>query len=166
MLIILIMIGAFAILGGILTWLNWRELDMSIFAAFFTSLVSAIPCFLIGGIISMYVFGPAPMECKYKQELVAMKDTSTVSGSFFLGTGRVNSDMCYIYLVDTDKGLTTKTLKQKSNEVYIKYTDGQPYLEYWSGVDDLWRLQSEFPYYIFYLPDGSVINNVYEIDLE
>lgn len=163
---VLIALGAFIIIGIILTVYNCGDLVDTMFGGLLGGLIGVIPSFIIGGMISIMILGTSPMECKYTQELMAMKDNTSISGSFFLGTGRADSEMCYIYLVETDKGMHTKTLKQNgSYEVYIKCTDGTPYLEYWDAEEDFWRLPDESPYYVFYLPEGSVVNT-YEIDLE
>lgn len=166
MLIILIIILIFGIVGALLVHWDCGDAIDKIFGFLIGCLVGLLPSLAIGFIISMTIFGAAPMEYKYSQDLIAMKDNTSISGSFFLGTGQIDSDLCYIYIVEADKGVTTKTIKQKSNEVYIRYTDGQPYLEYWGPVNDPWRFPNESSYYVFYLPEGSVISNVYEIDLE
>lgn len=129
------------------------------------SFLGLLPSFLIGGMLSLLILGGAPMECKYTENMVALKDNTSISGSFFLGCGNIDSEMTYVYAVETDKGIVTKTIEKDRYDVYIKYTDGQPYVEYWDGEDDPWRLPSESAYYVFYVPEGSVINT-YEIDLE
>lgn len=165
MLIIFIILGIIMIIVGIIVYSDCGDGTCAILGAMLGALIGLIPSFLIGGIISIALLGLAPMECKYTQDLIAMKDNTVISGSFFLGSGRIDSDMCYVYMIDTDKGMTTKTIKQATNHVYIKHTDGQPYMEYWDGVDDPWRFADESAYYVFYLPEGSVVNT-FEIDLE
>lgn len=163
MYIILIVLALFVIGGACLAY--YDEFIDAIFGGLMGGLVGLIPSFIIGGIISILIFGTAPCELQYQQNLVAMKDNTAITGSFFLGTGHIDSKMNYVYAVETDKGIMTKTLEQKSNTVYIQYTDGQPYMEYWAGTSDGWRMPETSAYYIFYLPEGTVINT-FEIDLE
>lgn len=166
MLIVLIILGIFIIVGGVISYNDWDyDVTSAVLGGLLSCVVGAIPALIIGGMISILALGMAPLECKYTQDLIAMKDSAVVSGSFFLGTGRVDSDMCYIYLAETDKGITPKTIKQATNNVYIMYTDEQPHVEYWDKISDPWRLREESPYYVFYLPEDSVINT-FEIDLE
>lgn len=165
MLVILIILLIFVILGIIISYKCEGDLDNIWFGAIVGMLLGLIPSVFIGGIISIQLFGTIPLECSYSQNLVALKDNSSISGSFFLGYGDINSEMNYVYAVESEKGITTVTIDQDKYKVYIKYTDGQPYVEYWDAPEDLWRLSAEYPYYVFYIPNGSVIN-AYEIDLE
>lgn len=163
MYIVLIVLALFVIGGACLAYCD--SFGDIIFGGFMGALIGAIPAYLIGGIISIMIFGTAPCELQYKQDLIAMKDNTVISGSFFLGSGNINSKMNYVYAIETDKGIMTKTLEQKTNTVYIQYTDSQPYMEYYSGTSDGWRMPETSSYYIFYLPEGTIINT-FEIDLE
>lgn len=166
MLVILIVLGFFTFGGALIGFICFRDLSNTAFYSFMGIAIGLIPSWIIGTLISTLIFGTAPQQLTYTYDLIAMRDDTSIHGSFFLGTGRIDSEMCYVYLIDTEKGMTTKTLKQKDNEVYIKYTDGQPYMEYYGSNHDLWRIPEGDSYYIFYLPEGSIVNNIYEIDLE
>lgn len=142
------------------------------------SLLMGIAGTLVGVIIaigSCAVFECQPIEnCRIdmedRTELVALKDNFQVEGSAFLFSSVVDEDLHYTYIYETDMGMTTKSID--SNKTYIKYIEANetPYIQTWYV-----RPHSDFIHYLFcsgyyrytiYLPEGSVIENIYEIDLE
>lgn len=106
-----------------------------------------------------------------RTELIALKDGFHIEGTAFLFSSVANENLEYTYIyVESDLGLTTGTVKAKS--AYIKYidTDETPYIQKWekrpkSNFINWLLCPGEYKYTI-YLPQGSVIENVYEIDLE
>lgn len=145
---------------------------------FFMSFLVGIVGSLVGvviTVIAMAIFSSTPIEdCKIvetdKIELIALKDNFQIEGSVFLFSSIVNEKLEYTYIYETDMGLTTQSIR--ADDAYIKYIDENetPYLQAWEV-----RPRSNFIYYMFcpgyckytiYLPYGSVIENVYEIDLE
>jgi hypothetical protein len=145
---------------------------------FFMSFLVGIVGFLSGmviALIAMAIFSSTPIEdCKIvetdKIELIALKDNFQIEGSVFLFSSIVDEKLKYTYIYETDMGLTTQSIS--ADDTYIKYIDENetPYLQAWEV-----RPRSNFIYYMFcpgyykytiYLPYGSVIENVYEIDLE
>lgn len=104
-------------------------------------------------------------------ELIALQDNYEIEGSAFLFSSIVDEEMKYVYLYeDPARGITYKSID--ADECYIKYINENehPYIQEWEE-----RCKSDFWYwlfalsrthYTFYLPKGSVIENVYEVDLE
>lgn len=100
--------------------------------------------------------------------LIALKDNSTINGSFFLGCGSVGSKTQYSYAVDTEFGIEIKTLST-DEKIYFKYDEGTPALitsePVYSTLAEWISIPYDNPIYTFRIPEGSVINE-YEIDLE
>lgn len=103
--------------------------------------------------------------------IYAMSDTMGVEGSFFLGSGNIDSEMKYVYAQETEKGITIKTVD--ADNAYIKYIDEgeDPYIEkieyhHESGFVE-WLFSPAVLYHetFIYVPEGTV-KNVYNVDLE
>ena len=106
-----------------------------------------------------------------RTELIALQDNYEIEGSAFLFSSIVDEEMNYVYLYeDPARGITYKSID--ADDCYIKYiNEGErPYIQKWEE-----RCESDFWYwlfalgrtrYTFYLPKGSVIENVYKVDLE
>lgn len=104
-------------------------------------------------------------------ELIALKDNFGVEGQNYLFSGYINEELHYIFIYeDPVKGMITGRVD--ADETYIKYIepDERPYIQKW-----IERPRSNFLYNFFalgihgntiYLPQGSVITDAYEIDLE
>ena len=107
---------------------------------------------------------------KDKTQLIALKDNFQVEGTAFLFSSSVNDQLKYTYIYETPHGMTTKSIN--AGKCYIKYInkDECPYIQEWEL-----RCKSDILYWLFvisetkytiYLPEGSVIQNVYEVNLE
>ena len=107
---------------------------------------------------------------KNQTQLVALKDNFQTEGTAFLLSASVNDKLKYTYIYETQQGMTTGSVDV--DKCYIKYTDENttPYIQEWEV-----RCKSDTLYWLFllsetrytiYLPEGSVIQNVYEINLE
>lgn len=148
------------------------------FSSFVLSLlVAAAGAFigLLACVITMGIFMVMPEDTKVveygtKTELVALKDNFQVEGSAFLFSSVVNEELKYTYIYDTEMGLTTNSIS--ANYAYIKYVgeDETPYIQTWAkrpkSAIIKWLFYPEAVYYTIYLPEGSVIENVYEVDPE
>lgn len=110
-------------------------------------------------------------EPPVETELIALKDGTAASGSFFLGTGSIDGKLYYYYLEETPKGIQSKKLAADDN-VYLHYTEENtpPILKMVKT-----RPESDFIYFLgswstlleyhFYVPHSAVTNEVM-IDLE
>ena len=71
--------------------------------------------------------------------LVTLQDNSSVTGSFFLGSGSLNNKTHYAFYYETDHGYKYKTIdaESSSNPVYIKYisADEAPRIDQYSVVE-------------------------------
>ena len=134
------------------------------------ALIGLFACFIAMGIFMTMPEDTKVVEYSTKTELVALKDNFQVEGSAFLYSSVVNEELKYTYIYDTEMGLTTDSIS--ADDVYIKYVgeDETPYIQAWTkrpkNVIFKWLFYSEATYYTIYLPEGSVIENVYKVDLE
>lgn len=138
---------------------------------------------LFGGVIGLIIVFPINMkftdrpleDCQItysdeKIELIALKDNFQTEGATFLFSATIDDELKYTYVYETDMGITIESLK--ADECYIKYIDGNetPYIQKWvvshpcKFMDKMFFLS--YDRYTIYLPEGSVIEEVYNIDIE
>jgi hypothetical protein len=142
-----------------------------------SAIISVMLAFVIAGIVSLVMGGLVTVFADVQSyetesvELIALKDNLGVNGNYFLFSGNVNSEMQYTFLANEPEGITMKTISVKDYKCYIKYTDGQPYMttNVYKFTDPI--LQKLLPcaknsYYTFYIPEGSIADNAFLIDLE
>ena len=121
----------------------------------------------IGFIIGLFM---PTIDVKETKELYALQDSNEISGSFFLGSGRVDEEMHDVYIVKEDRGKQMQTLKIETNNIYLNDNVDTPTLDiyskdfkygwmYWFAVP---RGDCE---YVFNIPPDS-INYKYNIDLK
>lgn len=139
-------------------------------------LISLFVCGLIIPGIAMANDAETVITGEEATKLYALKDNSGVSGSFFLGCGSVETDN-YIYYITYEDGKGYEVKNQSSNyNVYIDYLTNEnckyedpvkveysckfknPILNFLTWGPDGWTT--------FYVPEGSVLENYYSIDLE
>lgn len=72
------------------------------------------------------------------QEIIALQDTSSASGQFFLGCGSVGNTEYYSYFTKTEHGYKKGKVNanSQSTPVYIKYTagDSKPHIDQYAIV--------------------------------
>lgn len=111
-----------------------------------------------------------PVEVTDTIELVAMKDNLGVEGYHNLFSGHVDDELKYFYVYEDEKGRTTGSVRADNS--YIKYIDADetPYMEKCQRGNKSEFINVVFlsyeTYYVFYLPEGSVIADYYQVDLE
>ena len=137
-----------------------------IFCEFLIIISSTIIYLCCGGIVGSF-FKPVSYT-QTETPLIALKDNSTINGSFFLGCGNVDSKTQYSYAVDTEFGIEIRTLSE-NNKIYFKYDKGAPALiksePVYSTLAEWLSAPWYDPIYTFRIPEGSIINE-YQIDLE
>ena len=173
MIMIIITIAAWVIfLGYTLYEYGWE------WSSFFFSFIVALGGFIVGTMICFMassIFSCQPIEdCRIEEqeqiELVALKDGFQVEGPAFLFSSIVDQELKYTYIYETDYGRTTNSID--ADQCYIKYIDGNihPYIQKWEVMprSDFinWLFMPSYYKYTIYLPEDSVIENVYEVDLE
>lgn len=103
-------------------------------------------------------------------ELIALRDNFNTEGRGFIFSSYIDEDLYYVYLYDGPRGITSG--KVKAENTYIKYLESAnetPYIleqrEQHKNhfLNHLWVWGET--YYTIHLPQGSVIENVYEVDL-
>ena len=103
-------------------------------------------------------------------KLVSLSDNYGIEGSTFIFSSYVDNELSYTYMYQTERGLTTKTID--GHDTYIRYlmSNEQPYLKEYeeSHPNKLidWLFCPGSIYYIIFVPEGSVIENHYNIDLQ
>lgn len=105
--------------------------------------------------------------------IYALDDSIGASGRFFLGSGRIDSDIYYYYVYNTVHG--QKIGKLRASNVYLKYDDDNHYIEKYNRHynDDLKTkllvtqlfTKCEDSYYVIYIPEGSITND-FTVDLQ
>lgn len=122
------------------------------------------------------------------QNIVALQDSSNISGRFLLGSGTVNGSMYYCYYIDTNDGYKYQQINTSNYDVdvSIKYCNGNetPHIEKydkytvvtsnkeWGWVfnptlispQEKEAVLSPTKVYI-YLPEGTIDEN-YKVDLQ
>lgn len=124
------------------------------------------------GVMSCYDEAKCDVVYDTKTELIALKDDAMVSGHSYLGSGYIDEDLKYVYIYeDPVKGM--KAEKVDADYAYIKYIaeNEAPYIQSWhmkpkNGFVNFMIGDFCTTYYTIYLPEGSVITDTYDIDLE
>lgn len=140
------------------------------------ALISMIICGLVIPIVADAAGATHSIEKVDVAPLYALKDNSNLSGTFFLGTGSVDETDYYYYIIKEEgKGYCVNKLST-SNSVYLDYLNlenceyDEPCLVYYYDEWDSKALRffawSPPNWHTFYVPEGSIIENYYEVDLE
>lgn len=132
-------------------------------------LIGLVVWISVGTIIGLFL--PTEYQLYETQNLSALKDNSSISGSFFLGSGTVDEHTVYKYVTDTDKGKLICELSAENSDIYINECDEQSRVEIYSeGFVSDWYAWFAFTGWsnnevIFYIPEGSLTTE-FDIDLE
>ena len=102
-----------------------RQTGLTVLFSFLISLLAWCVVDLIAllGFITMGGVELTHVEVVNSTEIVALQDNSSVSGSFFLGSGSVDNTDYYVFYINTETGYKREKLNadSQSNPVYIKY---------------------------------------------
>ena len=157
----------------------WGLSEDGIGSAFFLGFFGGFIGFLVGMLVVLFgccVFENMPAESKaieYNEDvkLIALKDNFGTSGKGYLFSAYVKDELKYVYLYEDEiRGITTNTVD--ADKTYIKYIDNSeiPHIQKWSEVSKSavfnWLFCPCTVRYTIYLPEGTVIENTYEVDLE
>ena len=139
----------------------------TIFIPFLGIGVGLILWISIGFIIGLFM---PTIDVKETKELYALQDSNEISGSFFLGSGRIDEEMHYAYIVKEDKGKQIQTLEIDANKIYLNDNVDTPTLDIYSKDFKYgWMYWFAMPRgdceYVFNIPSGS-IDYKYNIDLK
>ena len=150
---------------------NWNSVSENICATIFLPFMAIgaglILWLLIGSIIGCFM---PTVDIKETKKLYALQDGNEVSGSFFLGCGRIDEEMHYAYIVKEDRGKQIQTLEIDTNNIYLNDNADAPTLDIYSKDFKYewmyWFAMPTIGYeYVFNIPSGS-IDYEYNIDLK
>ena len=129
--------------------------------------MAGLVLFLVGTLLSLQFVDTEP-ELIRSSSLTAIQDNSTISGSFFLGSGSIDGVMVYNYYVDSGNGAySLETVK--AEQAKIKYSDDvrvetyRPHSTNEFLLSDVFFSDEADKTYVFYVPEGSIANN-YTLD--
>jgi len=112
-------------------------------------IMSTILGSIIGGAIYLFIslfimFGLPTETITYNTDIYALRDNTSVTGSFFLGSGNVDSTMKYYYLTKSENGVTMNNINASS--VIIVESFDKPHLEIQKTriIDGFWKNQVAF----------------------
>ena len=157
----------------------WGLSEDDIGSAFFLGFVGGFISFFIGLLVVLFgccMFESMSAESKaieYNEDvkLIALKDNFGINGQGYLFSSYVKDELKYVYLYEDEiRGITTNSID--ADKAYIKYIDNSetPHIQKWSEVSKSqvfnWLFCPGTVRYTIYLPEGSVIENTYEVDLE
>lgn len=157
----------------------WGLFEDGIGSAFFLGFFGGFIGLLIGLLVVLFgccMFENMPAESKaieYNEDvkLIALKDNFGINGQGYLFSSYVEDELKYVYLYEDEiRGITTNSVD--ADKAYIKYIDNSetPHIQKWSEVSKSrvfnWLFCPGTVRYTIYLPEGSVIENTYEVDLE
>lgn len=149
-------------------WMDtWNSIGESIFIPFLGIGTGLILWLSIGSVIGLFM---PTVDIKETKELYALQDSNGISGSFFLGSGRIDEEMHYVYIVKEDRGKQMQTLKIDTNNIYLNDNVDTPTLDIYSkDFKYKWMYWFAMPSwdceYIFNIPPDS-IDYKYNIDLK
>ncbi len=140
--------------------------------------LSALICLLalIFGMLIALLIGSIATACGAETEILtqetrnlyALADGDDIHGHFFLGSGTIDENMKYVYIVETEgKGYKMESIGIHS--AYIQYVDEQPTLTktvyiFESDILNFFGV-CDSTEYLFRIPEGSITNS-YVINLE
>lgn len=135
---------------------------------------------IIGGMMVVFITVLVGMVCNFiasnfvdgtqyedeRHALLSLKDNSTTSGSFFLGSGSFEEEPSFFYYQQTGRGATLEHV-DADRAVIVEEDIDSPYLSVLIGgsENDFWYIGSLDKTYEFHVPVGSITNR-FELDAE
>lgn len=112
------------------------------------------------------IFLPERVELQTHQ-IVALQDNIGVEGSFFLGSGTIDSEPHYTYMIETERGFKLESVE--ADEAYIIYDDNPRIQTKYKSLKYDWMYLIAIKWssaeYTFYIPEGSIYTG-YKVDLQ
>lgn len=133
-------------------------------------LLESLLCSVVGVLISGIIAFSLPMKTNiytYTVNIESLQDSNGVVGSFFLGSGTIGNEMCYIFYQENN-GYYQLT-KINSRYASIKYSSEKPKITVYEQkpTDDLINIFAldilSEKEYIIEVPKGTILNN-YKLD--
>lgn len=149
----------------------WIFVEEEFLFGLVVGILSAILALLVTFVLGCGVVGCCDTEWVETNttEIVALSDNVGLEGQIYLRRGYIKDKLSYYYIIDTEFGLKADSVS--ADKCYIKYTNDKPYIVTYKET-----VKNDFVRWVFgdisntqytiYLPEGSVITDYYEIDLE
>nr|WP_156736357.1 hypothetical protein [Mycobacterium sp. E3298] len=143
------------------------EIEISVLSGLIGALIALLPMLVAAMLI--HSFNDQEEYIKEEIPMVALKDNVGVSGRFFLGSGSVDDEMKYYYMVQSDKGMQIQSVSAEKS--YLIETDKeQPVIKITDKRFKNKNLERWFPSWesgdtTIYVPKGSIDYN-YKVDLQ
>ncbi len=158
-----------AVLGTVILGLAMRELGVCgailgiVIGAFMGAMVGAMIASVIGA------FAPTTDKISSETKLIAFKDGSSVTGSFFLGCGSVGGKDVYMYYYQRADGGIVRGRVDADRAVIFEENRADGVLEARTQTLthpwELWALPDTEPHYQLRVPKGTVIRQ-FKADLQ
>ena len=169
----------FCILGFFASFVTYEDFGDGFLGGVMGGLAGLVLSLFICGIacpaIAEWTDAKTTCEATSVVELSALTDRTNMSGSFFLGCGSIDEEQYISYITYQEgKGYNVDKIKA-SSWVYIDYLGEKcsydkpvmvEYEEDW--VNPIWRFFTwrTASWTTFYVPEGSVLENYYSINLD
>ena len=167
--IMIAVILGLAVWGAVSTWRSEGSFGWTIFVFISSAVICSIPGFgllyLVGSAI------PGGERVSVTQELAALGNDSTISGSFFLGSGIIDEEQVFQYIAETENGgFYLTSIPAWKVVIYEDATEDSARFVNYIRVRDEWWF-SPLPVQLidgyrdeFHVPPGSV-NQQYRISV-
>ena len=151
---------------------EWEDTSITVLNGFLAFLFVALGCmvgFLIATVVGAFV--PKHSVLIETTSMMAMKDQSTVSGSFFLGSGSIDGKWKYaFYTIGKDKSIKLQTVDVGEAMVFEDGEENPRVERYGKEFDEEnWKYFAIgcdcANHYEFHVPKGSLTNQ-FKLDLE
>lgn len=100
---------------------------------------------------------PSPDTLQYEVPLVALGNDASTRGSFFLGSGYVDEELVYRYIVEGEFGAELRQVE--AWRARVVEGDGEPRIAYWANCSLGWLVPwpaCTKPLWVFHVPEGSI----------
>lgn len=161
------------LIAFIITWLYWicveSEPLLGLGIAFILTLCVFLLILIVGSIVISLSDTEWVVDDMTQTHIVSLSDGTSVEGKIYLHRGYVKETLSYYYIIETEYGYKAETAL--ADKAYIKYTNRQPYvIKYKETISNdfvRWAFGDiDNVNYTFYIPEGSIATDYYNIDLE
>ena len=98
------------------------------------------------------------------EHIVALNDTDSIEGKFYMRRGYINENLCYQYMVRLSNG-GFKTNRVSSDITTLFYADNNYRVEWYRYTQGILYFKQHGTCVEIYIPRGSISEDVYSVDL-
>lgn len=129
---------------------------------------------VIGAVVGFLIGWCFPMDyetVKWDREIVSLKDNSSIKGRFYLGSGRVEGSIKYVFYVENDDDSYSMRMldyydakiRYSESAPNVKTTQTRPIKNQWNNwAIDMDRVETK---YLIEVPSGTIKND-FQLDSE